>query len=168
MGIATIGALGSGYMAYQQSEAQKDAQKEYNEALETEAVRQYGELDEAEGDIIYESHAQSLEAQRQLLEARSQIELESAVTGTYGGAVDAAMDDLSSGFGYKMAEVTRNKDIQLRNVVSTAESIRAGAVSSADLTPTAPSWYTAGMTGLQTGATITSLGRQAAAAGAGG
>lgn len=125
-----------------QAKKRVEAQDKYNRHLEREAIRQYGELDAIESDIIYESHASSLQAQRELLSATSQVELQSAVTGTYGNSIDASIANLESGFGNRMSEITYNRDIELDNVSKQAEDIAAGATAAGDRTIAQPGWYT--------------------------
>jgi hypothetical protein len=154
--VATAAA--SGYMAYSQTESQKAQQELYNENLQKEAIRQYKELDEVEKDVIYESHAESLQAQREYMQARSTIELQAAATGTYGSAVDLAITDLNVGLGNRMSEITYNRDAQLDQVTSQAEAIQAGTAASYDTTIQQPSWYSGLSTGVSTGYRVYSAG----------
>lgn len=137
-------------MAYKQSEDAKDAQEAYNEQLKKDAIRQYGELDKAESDIIHESHSKSLQAQRDFMTARSQVELQAAVSGTYGNSVNLAIQDLKTGLGGRMADITYNREAQLDEIDRTAERIQAQPGLNADRTVSAPSWLSAGQAGIGT------------------
>ena len=160
MGLATIGvysayaalasaAVGS-YTAYTSSKAQQDAQKEYNKSLEREAIRQYSELDEQESDAIKEANAESLQAQKEYMQARSTIELQAAATGTYGNSINTTIQDLKTGYGGRMAEIVYNREVELDNIDKQARNIQAGVGQSADRTVKKPAWYSAFQTGLGT------------------
>lgn len=158
MGAPMIISLGmaaaSAGMAYKNSKAQKEAQENYNDALEREAIRQYQELDEVESDALRESHAQSLQAQRNYMEARSAIELQSAVTGTYGRSINMAIEDLNTGLGGRMSEIVYNREARLDQIDRQAESIQAGTAAQADRTVSQPAWYSAFSSGLSTGTAV--------------
>jgi len=142
-------AVAQGYSAYTQAKADEEAQDAYNKQLTEDAIRQYGELDEVEDDIIYESHAQSLQAQKQLLLERSDLFLRAAHTGTYGGTVDLALKDIGRGFSSRMSEITDNKDRNLESVVKQAEEIHAGTKRNYDTTLRRPAWFSGAMGALQ-------------------
>jgi hypothetical protein len=132
--------LAKGAAAYSQEKARNKEQDAYNKGLTDEAVRQYGELDSAEADVIFENHAQSLEAQKNLLEARSQVMLNANVTGTQGDSVDLVLSDIGRGFSSNMSEILDNKERSMENIVKDAEAIRAGAIKSADRSLRKPKW----------------------------
>jgi len=161
--IAAASTAVSAATAYRTSQNQRAAQEAYNEQLEKEAIRQYQELDAVEADVIYESHAESLEAQRQLMVARSTINLQAAVTGTYGNSVATAIQDLNTGFGQRMSEITVRRDVQLDHITRTAEDIQAGTAQASDLNLQQPAFYTAISAGLgtfsRTKAATSELGR---------
>ena len=159
MSVTSLAAgTASAKFAYQTTKEEEAAQEEYNEGLLNDAVRGYGELDEAESDIIYESHAQSLEAQKQALVGRSNLLLQAAGTGAYGQSVNTALTDLSRGFSSRMSEITVNRDRHLNNVVKQAEEIQAGVRRNADRSIIQPAWFTAGMTGLRTAQEVEKAG----------
>lgn len=148
--VSAVTAVAGAGIAYKSSEDQKDAQEEYNRMLEKEAIRQYGELDKAESDAIYESHAESMQAQRDYLQARSNIELQSAVTGTYGNSINIAIQDLNTGLGGRMADITYKRDSQLDAIDQTAERIQTSPSMNADTSIKMPSYYAAFSSGLNT------------------
>ena len=146
--IGAIAAVAGAGMSYQTSERQKDAQEDYNDALTKDAIRQYGELDKAESDAIYESHAESMQAQREYLTARSSVELQAAATGTYGNSVNLAIQDLNTGIGGRMAEITYKRESVLDAIDQKAEQIQSATVMGADTTIQKPSYYSALSSGL--------------------
>ena len=169
MSVASLGfGAISARMQYKTTKAEEDSQDAFNRGLLDDAVRGYRELDKAEEDIIYESHANSLETQKQALTARSDILLHAAGTGAYGGSVDSALTDLGRGFSSRMSEITVNRDRHLDNVVSQAEDIQAGVRRSADRTIIQPAWFSAGMAGLRTTSQVMNIEQGIAKAGAGG
>jgi len=147
---AAASAAAGAYMQYNSSQNQASAQEAYNEGLEKEAIRQYGELDKAESDAIHASHAASLEAQKKHMEARSSIMLQSAVTGTYGNSVATAIADLNTGFGQRLGEITYRRDFELDQINRTAESIRVSAATGSDVTVRKPAWLAAAGAGIST------------------
>lgn len=156
--ISAASAVGSGVMSYQQSRQQEQSQAAYNKALEQDAIRQYGELDKVEADAIYESHAGSLEAQREYLTAKSQIELQAAATGTYGGSIAASIQDLNTGLGGRMAEITYEREHRLDSVNRQAEQIQASPGLQADRTVQQPAYYKAFSSGLNTYGQVSQIG----------
>lgn len=152
-GLAAVSAAS----AYETSKANQKAQEDYNEQLKEDAIRQYQELDDVESDIVYESHAQSLQAQREFMLARSQIENQAAASGTQGNSIDIALADLNSGLDSRMSEIIANRDRELNNVVDTARSIERGVAQSADRTITQPSWLAGMQAGMGTGAAAFSI-----------
>jgi len=155
--VAVSAAAISAGMAYNQSEQQKDAQEEYNKALEKDAIRQYGELDKAEADAIYESHAQSMQAQREALTARSSVQLQAAATGTYGNSVNLAIQDINTGYGGRMAEITYQRESQMDAIDQAAERIQVSTEMGADTNIQQPSYYSAFSSGLGTYGTVSNI-----------
>ena len=151
LAVTALAAAVSGYMSYDQNQKQIKAQEDYNEALERESIRQYQELDQVEADAIYDSHAESLQAQKDYMEARSSIELQAAVTGTYGNSINLAIQDLNTGYGGRMAEITYNRESVLDQIDRQAENIRVQPDLNADRTIHPPSWYVGVSTGISTG-----------------
>jgi hypothetical protein len=133
-------AAAKGVQAGSASKAKNEAQDAYNKGLTDEAVRQYGELDAAEADVIFENHAQSLEAQKNLLEARSEVMLRSNLTGTQGDSVDLVLSDIGRGFSSNMSEILDNKERSMENIVKDAENVRVGALRNADRSLQKPYW----------------------------
>jgi hypothetical protein len=131
-------------------DAQKKAQEEYNKQLEKDAIRQYGELDKAEADAIHESHAQSMQSQRDFMTARSTVELQAAVSGTYGNSVNLAIQDLKTGLGGRMADITFQRDRELDDINRTADRIQASPALGADRTVSTPSYFKAFQAGVST------------------
>lgn len=148
--IAAASAAATAATSYQSSKNQAEAQEEFNKSLEAEAIRQYGELDAAESDAIHKSHADSMEAQKQHMVARSSIMLESAVTGTYGNSVSTALADLNTGLGQRFGDITYRRDAELDQINRTAESIKVGAAQGSDRTIRPPAFLTAASTGIST------------------
>lgn len=142
-----VTALGAA-TAYSASKSADKQQKEYNKAVTRDAVRQYGELDTVEAEAIKESHAGSLKAQRERLQARSNIELQSAFSGTAGNSVDIALADINTGYGARLSEITAKRDFQLTQTRRQAENIAAGASMKMDNSVRPPAWYSALSSGL--------------------
>lgn len=157
VGVSLVSAAASAAMSIQQSNQQKDAQEKYNKKLTEDAIRQYGELDKAESDAIYESHAQSLEAQREYLSARSQVELQAAVTGTYGNSINLAIQDLNTGVGGRMAEIAYQRESVLDAIDKKAEQIQRSPSLNADTTIQMPSYYKAFTSALNTYSVVDSV-----------
>lgn len=161
MAVATViyaaVAAVSAYTAYATSSAQADQQSAYNEQVREEAIRQYKELDGAESDAVYESHAQSLQAQREFLQARSSIELQSAASGTYGQSVDVAIRDLHTGLGQRMSDIAYTQDRNFDAINNASQRARAGAGAS-QVTIQQPSYFKAFSTGLRTYSQASNIG----------
>jgi hypothetical protein len=144
-----VSAVSAG-ASYMQAEAQKEAQEEYNEQLRDEALRQYTELSKEEADVIQEGYKQSMQAQREYMQARSSVELQSAATGTYGQSIDLAMEDLATGLGQRFGDITTQKERQLDNIDTQALNIQSGVAKQTDYTITPPAFYQGAMSGLST------------------
>lgn len=164
--IATVATTAASM--YSQNETEKQAaadrqaeQDRYNKELHEDAMRKYGELDKVESDAIKQSHAESLQSKREFLTTRSNIELQSAVTGTYGNSVNIAIQDLKTGLGGRMAEITERRDSQLDEITRTADAIASGVRTGADTTKIKqPSFYSAFSTGLSTYSTVRGFGEK--------
>lgn len=148
--IAAASAATTAVMSYSQAKAQEDQQEAYNEALVKETARQYQQLDAVENDAIMEEHTESLQAQRDYLKARSSVLLAASVTGTYGNSVNTAIEDLNTGLGQRMSEITQKREATLDQVDRQAENIQAQTSSSFDKTIKQPAWYSALSSGLST------------------
>lgn len=158
---AVISAATSAYSIDTQNkaaEAEAETQDNYNEALQEEAIRQYGELHEAEADAIHQSYAESLQAQRQYLTAKSQVNLAAAATGTYGQSVGLAIGDLNKGLTYTLADINYSRESVLDQSENQAEGIQANAEAGMVSSLTAPSYVSAFSTGLSTYGTVSDVG----------
>lgn len=152
--IAAATAAASAAVSYKMSSdanaAAEEAAEQQNKALNEEAIRQYGELSKVESDAIYESHASSLEAQKQFMEARSSIQLQAAVTGTYGNSVNVALQDIKTGYGGRMADIINVRNSQLDEVDMTAERIQARTGAAKVTAIKKPAFFNAIQTGFGT------------------
>jgi flagellar biosynthesis component FlhA len=148
--ISGVTAAAQAAASYAQSKSAADAQEEYNKQLEKQAIESYSELDKQEADAIEASHKESLQAQREYMKARSTIELQAAATGTYGQSIDVAIEDLNTGLGQRMADITSRREMQLDNIDTQAKNIRNQAKGSSDYTIQPPAFYSAGLSGLST------------------
>lgn len=164
LGISLAVSAVSAGVSYHQSEQQKDAQEEYNKQLEEEALRQYTELSKQEADAIEQEHQASLQAQRDYLSAKGQVEAQAAATGTYGQSVDLAIEDLNTGLGHRFGEITQAREMQLDNIDTQAKNIQAGVAQQADYTITPPSYYQGFSSGLSTFGSTYRTGTQASEA----
>jgi len=159
---ATIGAvagLASAGMAYKTSSDQSQQQEDYNKYLEEQAISQYAELDKQEADAIEASYKESMQAQREYHKARSTVELQAAATGTYGQSIDLAIQDLGTGLGQRMADITSRREMQLDNIDIESKNIQAGAVGGSDYSINQPAWYqglSSGLSGFSQGYGIAS------------
>lgn len=148
--IAAVAAIGSAATSFYTTKKQEDAQEKYNEHLRDNAIAKYSELDKQEADILEQSYKESLESQREYMQARSSVELQAAATGTYGQSIDLAIRDLSAGFGQRMADITTRREIQLDNVDTQARNIKRSVKTQADYTIQPPAYMQAMSTGLNT------------------
>jgi hypothetical protein len=148
--VSAVAGLASAGMAYKTSKDQAEAQEDYNEYLEKQAISQYAELDKQEADAIEASYKESMQAQREYLKARSSVELQAAATGTYGQSIDLAIQDLGTGLGQRMADITSRREMQLDNIETEAKNIQASATGGSDYTINQPAWYSSLSTGLST------------------
>jgi len=148
--VSAVAALASAGMSYKTSKDQEKAQKHYNEYLEKQAIQQYAELDKQEADVIETSYKESMQAQREYMKARSTVELQAAATGTYGQSIDLAIQDLGTGLGQRMADITNRREMQLDNIDIEAKNIKAGAEGGSDYSINQPAWYQGLSTGLST------------------
>jgi hypothetical protein len=146
---SVVSAVSAG-VSYMQADAQKDAQEAYNEQLERNAIESYAELDKQEADVIEANYKESMQAQREYMQARSSIELQAAASGTYGQSIDLAIEDLNTGLGQRMTDITSRKEMQLDNIDVQAKNIANQAKAQADYTVQPPAYYQAAMTGLST------------------
>lgn len=157
MGLAAVGSAvtavataASAYTAYSSAKNQKDQQEAYNEAMKKEAAREYQQLDAVEHDAISEEHKESLQAQRDYLKARSSVLLAASVTGTYGNSVNSAIEDLNTGLGQRMSEITQKREAKLDQVDLQAQNIQAQTKSNSDNSLQMPAYYSAFASGLST------------------
>lgn len=164
---AAVTSVAAGAISYKMTsdanKAAEDAADAQNKALNEEAIRQYGELDKVESDAIYESHATSLEAQKQLMEARSSVQLQAAVTGTYGNSVNVALQDIKTGFGGRMADIVQQRDSQLDEVNDVAERIQSQTGAQKVTAIKKPAFWSAIQTGLSTYQTTSGIARSVGA-----
>jgi len=147
---AVVGAASAG-VSYKASKDQEAAQEQYNEQLEKQAIAQYAELDKQEADVIESSYKESMQAQREYMKARSSVELQAAATGTYGQSIDLAIQDLGTGLGQRMSDITSRREMQLDNIDTESKNIQAGAKGSSDYSINQPAWYSGLSTGLSSG-----------------
>lgn len=165
-GWITLAGTALSYVSQsQQAKAQAKQQEAYNQRVKEEAIRQYGELDDEEADILYDSHAQSLQAQKEYMQARSSIELQSAASGTYGQTVDVALADLGTGLGQRTADIVYRRDANLDRINQTAEGIRSQSDANLDRSPIKqPSMFKALGDGMSLGSAAGSLGTRVSTA----
>lgn len=148
--VAAAASAVAAVSTYSQAKKEEDQQEAYNEALKKEAARQYQQLDAVENDAVKEEHAESLQAQRDYLKARSSVLLAASVTGTYGNSVNTAISDLNTGLGQRLGEITTKREQKLDDVDRQAENIQAQAVNSQDNSIKMPAYYSAFSSGLST------------------
>jgi hypothetical protein len=154
---AVAAAAYSGITAYNTAKAEEEYQEEYNEMVVDDMVRQYNELDSVAVDAIYESHAESLQAQKEAMKARSTINLYAAATGTYGNSVSVALADVNSGLGQRLGAINHDADVKMNNLDTQAASIKASAEGNQDTTVSMPAYYSAFTTGLSTFGAVNSI-----------
>jgi hypothetical protein len=147
---SAVTAATSAGMSYVSSKQQEEAQEQYNEYLEKQAIQQYAELDKQEADVIETSYKESMQAQREYMKARSTVELQAAASGTYGQSIDLAITDLGTGLGQRMSDITSRREMQLDNIDIQSKNIAAQAKGSSDYTIKQPAWYSGLSTGLST------------------
>lgn len=136
MGIETAAYIAiSYYMAQQAESAQKKAAEAQNKAIQEETIRQYGEMSDEENQITRDAHQQSIQAQADYMKARSQVELQSAATGTYGQSVDLAIEDLNTTQGQKQTDILRERQANMERVNQTARNIQAQSNASMNRSP---------------------------------
>ena len=148
--IGAVAAIASAAISYKTNQDQVEAQEDYNKSLRDDAIRQYAELDKKEVEAIESSYKESLEAQRNYLQARSSIELQSAATGTYGNSVDSVIRDLNAGFGQRIADITTRRNRYLDNIDTQATNLKEATGRGMDYTIQQPSYLTAMSSGLNT------------------
>ena len=148
--IAAAASAVTAYTSYSAAKAQEEQQEAYNEALIKETARQYQELDAVENDAIAEEHKESLQAQRDYLKARSSVLLAASVTGTYGNSVNTAIEDLNTGLGQRLSEITQKRESKLDQIDRQADNIQAQTTASMDNSIKQPAWYSALSSGLST------------------
>ena len=160
--IAGVVAAGSAAASYTQAKSQKDAQENYNEQLRDQAIVQYSELSKQEADVIEATYNESLQSQRKYLQARSSVELQAAASGTYGQSVDLALQDINTGFGQRMTNITKKRERELDNIDTQAENLRTSVANSTDYTIAQPAFYQAVSSGVssfsKTYGTVSSVG----------
>ena len=148
--IGAVAAVSSAAISYKTSQDQVEAQEDYNKSLRDDAIRQYAELDKKEVEAIESSYKESLEAQRNYLQARSSIELQAAATGTYGNSVDSVIRDLNAGLGQRISDITTRRNRYLDNIDTQAINLKESTGRGMDYTIQQPSYLTAMSTGLNT------------------
>ena len=148
--VTAVATAASTYTAYSSAKNQQDQQEAYNEAMKKEAAREYQQLDAVEHDAISEEHKESLQAQRDYLKARSSVLLAASVTGTYGNSVNSAIEDLNTGLGQRMSEITEKRASKLDQVDLQAKNIQAQTKSNSDNSLQMPAYYSAFASGLST------------------
>lgn len=137
------------------AKAQEKAQKQNNERLLQETIYKYQELDKQEADVIFDAHSKSLEAQKDFMQARSQMEASSAATGTYGQSVNTAIEDLNTSFGGRMADIISDQERSFDAINQRASDIAQGYSAGYDNRRIQqPSAFRAATSGLQTAAGI--------------
>ena len=159
MGVETAVFIAASYYAQQQAaKAQEKAADAKNERIQQETLRQYGEMSEAESEIVSDSYKNSIQAQADYLKSRSNIELQSAASGTYGGSVDLAIEDLNTTQGQRQADILKQRDQQLGQISQGARNLQAQSNASLDRTPIKkPSILQAATEGYSMGTPITDM-----------
>ena len=148
--VGAVAAIASAAVSYTTSENQEEAQDDYNKSLKDDAIRQYAELDKKEAEAIESSYRESLQSQREYLEARSSIELQAAATGTYGKSVDSVIRDLNAGFGQRISDITTRRDKYLDNIDTEAFNLQQSVKRGSDYSIQQPAFMAATESGLGT------------------
>jgi hypothetical protein len=138
---AVVSAASTAYVSIKQNQANQESQEEYNDYLNEQAIKSYAELDKQEVDVIQESYKESLESQKQYLKARSSVDLQAAATGTYGQSIDLALEDLNTGLGQRMGDITATRESRLDNIDIEAKNAQESVKANADYTLSKPSWF---------------------------
>ena len=109
------------------AEAQAKAQEQNNQSIRLAAVQQYDDLSRAERDVIEQADLESLDQQRQHIQAQGRVNAMAGASGTYGGSVDSVLRDLVQTRGRNVAAIRSNKKTQLDDIRVQSEAIRFGA-----------------------------------------
>lgn len=128
--MAALSAASAGISMQQQrlnAEAEAELQAQNNSELDKAAVRQYGDLSAQEYAIQEEAGESSLSAQKEYIKARGRQIAQASAAGTYGTSVDYILSDLKQTAGNNLTRITRNRELQLKDVQQQAEQIRYGA-----------------------------------------
>lgn len=130
IGMAALSAASAGVSMQQQkytAEAEQELQVQNNREIDRAAVRQYSDLSKQENEIQETAALESLEQQKQFIQARGRQLTMASATGTYGSSVDAMLRDLTQTKGQNLEQIRRNRATQLDDVRTQAEQIRFGA-----------------------------------------
>lgn len=172
IGFAVATAVASMYAQQQAASAQEKAANAQNEAVQEETIRQYGELSDEESQITRDAHQNSIQAQAEYMKARSQVELQSAATGTYGQSVDLSIEDLNTSMGKRQTDILREREANMERINQTARNLQAQGNANMNRSPIKkPSVLEAGMAGVQgyqMGSSIEGSMRDASKVGTGG
>lgn len=130
IGMAALSAASAGVQMQQQkytAQAEQDLQAQNNAELDKAAIRQYSDLSVTEDEIQEQSALESLEQQKQYIQARGRQLVMAGASGTYGSSVDAMLRDLTQTKGKNLQIINRNRESQLKDIQTQAEQIRYGA-----------------------------------------
>ena len=113
----TVASLVAGAAAaaatYKAEVDQKKSDEAYNKAVRQSAFDKYAQLDKEERALIADGHTKSIAAQKEALQAQAQVTAMAGATGTGGRSVDLAVEDLRSGLGNRIGDITTQ---QTRNL----------------------------------------------------
>ena len=136
--------------AYSAEVKQKRADEEYNQALRESASEKYSQLDKEERALIADGHTKSISAQKEFLKAQAQVTAMAGATGTGGRSVDLAIEDLRSGLGNRIGDITTQQTRNLDALNQTGIDV-AKQASNQQRRVTQPSAFKALSKGVQTG-----------------
>lgn len=157
-----IGAA-QGYMSYQEeaafAKAQEEALEESNDLKHDELIRQYQELSSSESKAMFDAHSKSIEAQKQHLVSRSQLEAQAAASGTYGQSLDILFEDLNTTQGVRMRNILDEEQTRLDDANTYAKNAAANYKAGISRTPISqPSAFKHALGGAQTAVSVYSAG----------
>lgn len=153
--IAAAGAYASYDQGQKTAKAQEEQQKLNNEATMKSAMNQYSEMSAFEQEANRQNLNDSLDVQADRSRAVGRVNLMTATSGTSGLSMDSLLTDIRQSKGRNMEAINQNRQTDLLNFRSQANSIRYGAARSMDTrTISRPSKVAAGLevAGAATGA----------------
>lgn len=139
--FAIFGSIQSFMTAQDNANAQAKAQEQRNDALIEQTIANYDELSDIERQSQEKAFDESIGVQKDYLKEKGRVNVMAAALGTGGQSLGTQLQDLESQKYSNYDTILQNRQGELDNIRSQAETLRYQARANMDITPISrPSW----------------------------